>query len=407
MTLPTRRHDPPRRGRRADAHLPGRQPDRRRLRAARRRQRRATALRLLETKFPDLALVDLGLPDALGLEIVEQVRATDGVASRIDPAVPLLVLSGRAGELDRLRGFERGCDDYVCKPFSYPELRARVAGAAAPRRRCAGGPGGCASASSRSTRRRAWSGCAARRSSCRRRSSRSCARWRAEPTRVFTKDELLRTIWGFRTLGSTRTLDSHACRLRHKLGARRRPLRGQRVGRGLPARRRARRRSSAEPAPAAAPAAAVARARADRRPPDAALLGALGWRRSAVARWRWRSRGCAAPPARARRARLPRAARPADRGAPGAARRRAPRRGAARAPGGGRAASSPGRGRARRPRRRAPRAPRARPRRARRRRRPARLPGADLADGGGRSSAAGSSSSSRARARSCAATACA
>jgi len=54
------------------------------------------------------------------------VRASDGVASRIDPAVPLVVLSGRAGELDRLRGFERGCDDYVCKPFSYPELRARV-----------------------------------------------------------------------------------------------------------------------------------------------------------------------------------------------------------------------------------------------------------------------------------------
>jgi DNA-binding response OmpR family regulator len=42
----------------------------------------------------------------------------------------------------------------------------------------------------------------------------------SEPTRVFTKDELLRSIWGFRARGSTRTLDSHACRLRHKLGAR-------------------------------------------------------------------------------------------------------------------------------------------------------------------------------------------
>ena len=40
----------------------------------------------------------------------------------------------------------------------------------------------------------------------------------AEPTRVFTKAELLRTIWGFRSMGTTRTLDSHACRLRHKLG---------------------------------------------------------------------------------------------------------------------------------------------------------------------------------------------
>jgi DNA-binding response OmpR family regulator len=48
------------------------------------------------------------------------------VATRINPDTPLLVLTGRDGELDRLRGFERGCDDYLCKPFSYPELRARV-----------------------------------------------------------------------------------------------------------------------------------------------------------------------------------------------------------------------------------------------------------------------------------------
>jgi DNA-binding response OmpR family regulator len=40
----------------------------------------------------------------------------------------------------------------------------------------------------------------------------------SEPTRVFTKEELLRTVWGFRSMGSTRTLDSHACRLRRKLG---------------------------------------------------------------------------------------------------------------------------------------------------------------------------------------------
>jgi DNA-binding response OmpR family regulator len=40
----------------------------------------------------------------------------------------------------------------------------------------------------------------------------------AEPTRVFTKEELLRDVWGFRSMGTTRTLDSHACRLRHKLG---------------------------------------------------------------------------------------------------------------------------------------------------------------------------------------------
>src|SRR3954467_472584 len=83
-------------------------------------------LRLLETKFPDLAIVDVGLPDASGFDVIERVRTADGVASRSDPRTPMLVLSGRRSELDRLRGFERGADDYVLKPFSYNELRARV-----------------------------------------------------------------------------------------------------------------------------------------------------------------------------------------------------------------------------------------------------------------------------------------
>jgi DNA-binding response OmpR family regulator len=73
------------------------------------------ARRLLETKFPDLAIVDLGLPDGSGLDLVHRIRSADGVASRIDPRTPVVVISGRAGEIDRVRGFERGCDDYVCK----------------------------------------------------------------------------------------------------------------------------------------------------------------------------------------------------------------------------------------------------------------------------------------------------
>src|SRR4051794_22291788 len=84
------------------------------------------ALRLLETKAPDLLLLDLGLPDAPGLEVLRRLRAADGVASRMDPGTPVLLLTGRGGELDRLRGFEHGADDYVAKPFGYPELRARI-----------------------------------------------------------------------------------------------------------------------------------------------------------------------------------------------------------------------------------------------------------------------------------------
>jgi PleD family two-component response regulator len=44
------------------------------------------------------------------------VRAADGLATRIDPDLPVIVLTGRAGEADRVRSFERGADDHVCKP---------------------------------------------------------------------------------------------------------------------------------------------------------------------------------------------------------------------------------------------------------------------------------------------------
>ncbi len=73
------------------------------------------ALQVIETEFPDLAVVDLGLPDTDGLELLSEVRHSDRVAGTIDPELPLLVLTGRVGELDRMRGFDRGCDDYVTK----------------------------------------------------------------------------------------------------------------------------------------------------------------------------------------------------------------------------------------------------------------------------------------------------
>ena len=85
----------------------------------------AAGLRLLETKFPDLALVDIGLPDASGFELLRRVREADGVASRVDPSTPLVLLTGRDGEIDRVRGFERGADDYICKPFAYLSCSSR------------------------------------------------------------------------------------------------------------------------------------------------------------------------------------------------------------------------------------------------------------------------------------------
>jgi DNA-binding response OmpR family regulator len=176
-------------------------------------------LSLIERKFPDLALVDIGLPDGSGLDLLRRVRSADGVASRINPDMPLMVISGRATELDRVRGFDRGADDYVCKPFSYPELRGRVA---ALLRRADHRPShgrlraGPLEVDPPSREVRLHGERVAL-------SQKEFALLRVlvcEPSRVFTKEELLRTIWGYRSRGSTRTLDSHACRLRHKLGAR-------------------------------------------------------------------------------------------------------------------------------------------------------------------------------------------
>ena len=176
------------------------------------------ALGLLERKFPDLALVDLNLPDASGFELLRRVRASDGIASRVDPDTPLMVLSGRSSELDRVRGFDRGADDYLCKPFSYPELSGRIA--ALLRRTDRRPARGAIRAGeleidppSREVRLRGERVLLSQKEFSLLRTLAS------EPTRVYTRDELLRSIWGFRAHGSTRTLDSHACRLRQKLGA--------------------------------------------------------------------------------------------------------------------------------------------------------------------------------------------
>src|SRR5215216_3767239 len=74
------------------------------------------ALRTLEYHHVDIAVVDVGLPDGSGLELLRKVREAGGSGSRIDARLPLIVVSGRAGETDRVRGFERGADDYVSKP---------------------------------------------------------------------------------------------------------------------------------------------------------------------------------------------------------------------------------------------------------------------------------------------------
>src|SRR3954470_13823546 len=83
-------------------------------------------VRAIEVRRPSLVVLDLALEGGSGLDLLDRVRHADGLASRIDPDLPVIVLSGRAGDADRVRSFARGADDHVCKPFLYAELLARI-----------------------------------------------------------------------------------------------------------------------------------------------------------------------------------------------------------------------------------------------------------------------------------------
>src|SRR3954453_21167586 len=79
------------------------------------------ALRLCRYNHPDLLLLDLSLPDASGLDVLREIREADGVDSRFDPHLPVIVLTGRSAQADRIRGLTAGADDYLTKPFSVEE----------------------------------------------------------------------------------------------------------------------------------------------------------------------------------------------------------------------------------------------------------------------------------------------
>jgi DNA-binding response OmpR family regulator len=180
-------------------------------------------LRAIEVRQPDLLLLDLMLEDGHGLELLDHVRSADGLASRLDPDLPVIVLSGRGGETDRVRGFARGCDDYVGKPFSYPELHARIRAvlrrAAERSRRGVLRVGGLVL--DPITRRVQLDGKPIHLSAKEFSLLQALA---GDPTAVFPKEQLLRDVWGYVAMGNTRTLDAHACRLRKKLGGSARPF---------------------------------------------------------------------------------------------------------------------------------------------------------------------------------------
>ena len=173
------------------------------------------ALRLCHYKQPDLLMLDLRLPDAPGLDVLREVRGSHGATGRFDPELPVIVLSGRGSDADRLRGFECGADDYVVKPFYYEELRARVRAVLRRRDGRRQGPVRVGELVVDPSRREVR--VAGRVVELANKEFTLLQALASDPTRVFTKNELLRDVWGFRSQGRTRTLDSHASRLRRKL----------------------------------------------------------------------------------------------------------------------------------------------------------------------------------------------
>jgi len=133
-----------------------------------------------------------------------------------DRDVPVIVLGEpQADAVDRVRAFARGCDDFVPRPFHYDELVARIR---AVLRRTSPSAGDLIEAGlirvDRPTRRVRVSGVSVALPA---KEYELLLQLASDPYRVFTKEELLRDVWGFRSLGRTRTLDSHASRLRRKL----------------------------------------------------------------------------------------------------------------------------------------------------------------------------------------------
>ncbi len=160
---------------------------------------------------PDLIVLDIMLPYVDGLEVCRQIRR--------ESSVPIIMLTAKDGELERVVGLEIGADDYVSKPFSPRELVARVRailrrtahdlapGVAGPLR-----SGGLALDSA--THEVALNG---RQVELTAKEFELLRLLLSHPNRVFTRDFLLEHIWGYDYYGSTRTVDMHISRLREKI----------------------------------------------------------------------------------------------------------------------------------------------------------------------------------------------
>jgi|SRR5215471_17757511 len=174
----------------------------------------ADALRQIRASAPDLVLLDLMLPEIDGLEVCRRLRQDPRTA-----ALPIVMLTARSEEVDRILGLELGADDYVVKPFSPKEVVARVR---AVLRRSRGPTDAALLVSGRLTidvgRHAVLAGAAPVELTPK---EFDLLRALAEARgRVLTREFLLERVWGYAAAGEieSRTVDVHVRRLRMKLG---------------------------------------------------------------------------------------------------------------------------------------------------------------------------------------------
>ncbi len=170
-------------------------------------------LEQLQRTTPDLLVLDLNLPDLSGTEVCRRVRSNAATAE-----IPIIMLTARADEVDRVVGFELGADDYVTKPFSPRELALRVRAVLRRRGAKRTPPEYLAHGPLRVDRERHRCFVEEREVALTSKEFELLATLIGRPGRVYSRDQLLDKVWGEDVTVTTRTIDTHVKRLREKLG---------------------------------------------------------------------------------------------------------------------------------------------------------------------------------------------
>ena len=171
------------------------------------------ALQVLSSRPPELIVLDLMLPHVDGLEICRTVRSTSAIA-----AIPIIMLTARAEETDRIVGLELGADDYLAKPFSPKELVARVRALLRRAHRAAAKPAKALEYGPIAIDREGHTVTAEGRPVTLTAKEFLLLEYLLHHRgRVLSRDVLLTDVWGYRYTGGTRTVDVHVRRLRDKL----------------------------------------------------------------------------------------------------------------------------------------------------------------------------------------------